>query len=107
MAAVAAASHAKRLVSSKRLQPAVTISDTDSEVFVVRWSEDGSYVASGAGDGSISVFSSETGKVAFELQYGSAAALPATSLRFRPSNDATRTKNVLVSTNAVGAIQHW
>jgi WD40 repeat protein len=38
---------------------------------------------------------------------GSAAALPATSLRFRPSTDPTRTKNVLVSTNAVGAIQHW
>ena len=48
-----------------------------------------------------------TGKMAFELQTGSAAALPATSLRFRPSSDATRTKNVLVSANAVGAIQHW
>jgi len=107
MAASVAVAGAKRIVSNQRLQPSVTITDTDTEMFVVRWSPDGAYVAAGAGDGSISVFSSTTGKMAFELQQGSAAALPATSLRFRPSNDATRTKNVLVSTNAVGAIQHW
>lgn len=72
-----------------------------------RWSPDGAYVAVGAGDGALSVFDSKTGRVAFELQQGSAAALPATSLRFRPSQDASKTKNVLVSCNAVGAIQHW
>ena len=74
---------------------------------MVRWSPDSKYLAAGAGDGSIKVFNAQTGRVAFDLQPGSAAALPATSLRFRPSNDATRTKNVLVSTNAVGAVQHW
>ena len=72
-----------------------------------RWSPDGAYVAVGAGDGALSVFDSKTGRVAFELQQGSAAALPATSLRFRPSQDASKTKNVLVSCDAGGAIQHW
>jgi WD40 repeat protein len=96
-----------RFKSTKKLVPSVTISDTESEVFVVRWSPDGQYIAAGAGDGAIQVFESLTGRLAFNLQQGSAAALPATSLRFRPSNDATRTKNVLVSTNAVGAVQHW
>lgn len=48
-----------------------------------------------------------SGKVAFELQSGSAAALPATALRFRPVSAQTRTKNVLVAANAVGSIQHW
>lgn len=76
-------------------------------VHVLRWSPDGAYVAVGAGDGALSVFDSKTGRVAFELQQGSAAALPATSLRFRPSQDASKTKNVLVSCNAVGAVQHW
>mmetsp|Transcript_13885 Transcript_13885/g.17995 ORF Transcript_13885/g.17995 Transcript_13885/m.17995 type:complete len:361 (+) Transcript_13885:82-1164(+) len=96
-----------RVATSKRITPTVTISDNSSEMFAVRWSPDGNYIAAGAGDGNICVFAADTGTVAYELQQGSAAALPATSLRFRPSNDTTRTKNVLVSTNAVGAIQHW
>jgi WD40 repeat protein len=97
----------RRVTSRKKLQPVITIADNPSEVFVVRWSPDSKYLAAGSGDGSIKVFNADTGRVSFDLQPGSAAALPATSLRFRPSNDATRTKNVLVSTNAVGAVQHW
>ena len=83
-----------RPISQKKLTPSVTISENPSEIFVVRWSPDGKLVAAGAGDGAISVFNAESGRVAFELQPGSASALPATSLRFRPSNDASRTKNV-------------
>ena len=101
------AAAARRVTSHKKLQPIITITDNPSEVFVVRWSPDSKYLAAGSGDGSIKVFNTQTGHVAFDLQSGSAAALPATSIRFRPSNDSTRTKNVLVSTNAVGAVQHW
>ncbi len=43
-------------MSSKKLQPTVTISENPSEIFVVRWSPDGKLVAAGAGDGAIQVF---------------------------------------------------
>ena len=53
----------QRNVSTKKILPAVTISDNESEIFVVRWSPDGKYVAAGAGDGSISIFDSVTGGI--------------------------------------------
>jgi len=93
--------------SSKRLKPLLTISENSSEIFAIRWSPDGRFIASGTSDGSIMVFNAETGKLAFVLQQGNAAALPATALRFRPEHEGFRTKNVLVSTNAVGTVQHW
>mmetsp|Transcript_12401 Transcript_12401/g.29104 ORF Transcript_12401/g.29104 Transcript_12401/m.29104 type:complete len:426 (+) Transcript_12401:80-1357(+) len=93
--------------SRKKLQPSITIADNPAEVFTIGFSPDGRYLATGIGDGSLRVFAVQTGKVAFELQAGNAAALPATCLRFRPATAATRTKNVLVAANAVGSIQHW
>lgn len=41
------------------LAPAVTIEDNPAEVFCLRWSEDGQYLASGIGDGSLRVFSAD------------------------------------------------
>ena len=41
------------------LQPAITIEDNPAEVFCLRWSEDGQYLASGIGDGSLRVFSAD------------------------------------------------
>jgi WD40 repeat protein len=41
------------------------------------------------------------------LQGGSNVALPTTSIRFRPSAEAGKTKNVLLASNAAGAVQHW
>jgi WD40 repeat protein len=70
MASMASHHQQHRVVSSKRLAPRVTISDNTAEMFAVRWSPDGKYVAAGAGDGNICVFSADTGAVAFQLQQG-------------------------------------
>ncbi|RYG60193.1 hypothetical protein EON64_19490 [archaeon] len=90
-----------------KLQPKITISDNTSEVFCVRFSPDGKFVAAGCGDGSIRVFNAQTGALAYNLQGGSNVALPTTCLRFRPVTATTRTKNVILAANAAGAVQHW
>ncbi|CAM9514278.1 unnamed protein product, partial [Phaeothamnion confervicola] len=68
----------------------------------------GRYLAAGCADGAIRVFTVATGRLAYNLQPGSSAALPCTSLRFRPLTAQNKTsRNVLVAVNAGGAIQHW
>lgn len=90
-----------------KLIPRITISDNTSEVFSIRFSPDGKYIAAGCGDGAIRVFNTQTGALAYNLQGGSNVALPTTAIRFRPSSENTKTKNVLIAANAAGAVQHW
>lgn len=93
--------------STATLVPKVTISDLTSEVFTVRFSPDGKFLACGCGDGAIRVFNSQNGSLAYSLQGGSSVALPTTALRFRPVTPTTRTKNVFLAANAAGSVQHW
>lgn len=93
--------------SPYKLVPKMTISENSSEVFVVRFSPDGKFIAAGCGDGAIRVFNVSNGKVAYNLEGGSNVALPTTCIRFRPVTPSSRTKNVFLSANAAGAVQHW
>ena len=94
-------------MSNYKLVPKITISDNTSEVFCVRFSPDGKFLAAGCGDGAIRVFNTTTGNLAYNLQGGSNASLPTTAIRFRPITASTRTKNVFLAANATGVIQHW
>lgn len=94
-------------MSQYKLVPKLTISDNTSEVFCVRFSPDGKFLAAGCGDGGIRVFNTQSGVLAYNLQGGSNASLPTTSIRFRPITASTRTKNVFLAANATGVIQHW
>jgi len=93
--------------SAYKLVPKITISDNTSEVFCVKFSTDGKYLAAGCGDGAIRVFSTTHGKLTYNLQGGSNVALPTTAIQFRPVTPTSRTKNVLLAANAAGAVQHW
>lgn len=93
--------------SNFKLAPRITVSGNTSEVFSVKFSPDGSFIAAGCGDGAIRVFSSTTGALAYNLQGGSNIALPTTCVKFRPVTATTRTKNVIIAANAAGTIQHW
>ena len=93
--------------SINKLVPKVTISDNSSEVFCVRFSPDGKFLAAGCGDGAIRVFNAQNGTLAYNLQGGSNVALPTTAIRFRPLTASVRTKNVFLAANAAGAVQHW
>mmetsp|Transcript_25713 Transcript_25713/g.33230 ORF Transcript_25713/g.33230 Transcript_25713/m.33230 type:complete len:402 (+) Transcript_25713:112-1317(+) len=93
--------------TTSRLVPSITISENNAEVFAVQFSPDGRFLAAGCGDGAIRVFNTGTGRLAYNLQTGSQQALPVTCLRFRPISSEAKTRNVLVSTDAGGNIQHW
>lgn len=93
--------------SNFKLVPRITISGNTSEIFCVKFSPDGNFIAAGCGDGAIRVFNAQSGALAYNLQGGSNIALPTTAIKFRPVTATTRTKNVLLSANAAGTVQHW
>jgi COMPASS component SWD3 len=79
-----------------------------SKVFAVKFSpDDGAYLAACCGDGAIRVFNTSTGRLSYNLQTGSAMALPSTAVKFRPNVDGVKTKNVLIAADAVGVVEHW
>ena len=87
--------------SRRKLKPGLTISNLAAEVFSVRFSPDGRYLAAGCGDGAVRIFNAKTGTASAQLTSSTAAGLPTTVIRFRP-HDNDRTKNVLLAANANG-----
>lgn len=83
-----------------------TLGDGDNEIFCVRFSPDDLYLAAACGDGSIMVYNSVTGKLAFVLN-SEENRLPTTQVRWRPLQCFSKTKNVLVSVGADGRVVHW
>ena len=92
--------------SQRKLKPGLTISNLAAEVFSVRFSPDGRYLAAGCGDGAIRVFNASTGTESANLTSNSSNGLPTTVIRFRP-HGGDRTKNVLLAANANGGVEHW
>ena len=92
-----------------RLVPSVTITENTGDVFAVRFSPDGRFLATGSSDGSIRVFNIATGRLSYNLQGGSQAAMPTMCIRWRPvgTSEFNKTRNVLIAANASGIIQHW
>eukprot|EP00128_Syssomonas_multiformis_P008004 Colp12_sorted_trinity150504_noHs@24907 len=88
-----------------KLNVRVVLPPHTKEIFSVRFSDDGDFLAVGYGDGSVKIYSSETGTVSYYLTPETELPLPVTSMRFRPGNHST--KNVLVVTSASGTVQHW
>ncbi len=99
--------HSPMEESTFKLVPRLTISGNTSEIFCVKFSPEGNYIAAGCGDGAIRVFNAGNGTLAYNLQGGSNIALPTTAIKFRPVTATTRTKNVLLAANAAGTVQHW
>lgn len=94
--------------SANKVSPKFILSDTSSEVFCVRFSPDDQYLAASCGNGTIRVYNTSTGKQAFLLNGNCPAEqLPTTQVRWRPHQSLSKTKNVLISVNADGLVQHW
>lgn len=83
--------------------------DDEAEVFCVRFSPDDSLVAAGCGDSVVRVFHCDDGRLAYNLEREAAdvsSRMPLTCLRWRPAT-GSGTKNVLLSANSDGTVQHW
>lgn len=93
--------------SNRHLVPSMTIGANTSEIYSVRFSLDGRFLAVGCGDGSIKMYNTINGKLAYTLNNPSNTILPVTAIRFRPNSDFSKTKNVLIASNAMGQVQHW
>jgi COMPASS component SWD3 len=95
--------------SEYRLKPRFTIEDCPGEVFSIRWSQDGNYLAAGCGDGTIRVFTvaEKEAHLKYNLNVGPKDGLPMTAMRFRPVSERSKTQNVLLAVNADGTAQHW
>ncbi|XP_063965015.1 uncharacterized WD repeat-containing protein alr3466-like [Lytechinus pictus] len=79
------------------------------DVLCCKYSEDGSMVAVGLKDGSIKVFSSETGAQLYNLVDSETkeSHLPCTSLNFRHHLEGDKSQNVLLATYASGMVKLW
>eukprot|EP00927_Polykrikos_kofoidii_P022254 TRINITY_DN20818_c0_g2_i1.p1 TRINITY_DN20818_c0_g2~~TRINITY_DN20818_c0_g2_i1.p1 ORF type:complete len:464 (+),score=67.69 TRINITY_DN20818_c0_g2_i1:75-1394(+) len=93
--------------SVRKVSPKFILSDSDEEVFCVRFSPDDQYLAAACGNGAIRIYNAMTGKRAFLLNDSQEDRLPATQVRWRPQAAVSKTKNVLVAVGADGKIVHW
>ena len=95
--------------SEFRLKPRLTIEDCPGEVFSIRFSQEGKYLAVGCGDGTIRVYTVEedAAHLKYNLNVGPKDGLPMTAMRFRPVSARSKTQNVLLAVNADGTAQHW
>jgi len=84
--------------------------DGEADTFCLSYTPDGVMLAAGGGDGCIRVFHTGSGKKLYCLGGDfskSKIQLPATCVKFRPPAKFSKTKNVLISGNCDGEIQHW
>ena len=77
------------------------------QTFCVRFDPNDKYIAAGCGDGSIRIFNVFTGKQSYILNTNMEEAMPTTNVKWRPLIGPGVTKNVLISVNANGSLQHW
>jgi WD40 repeat protein len=75
------------------------------EVFCVRYSPDGQFVAAARGNGNIDVFSATKGTKVYELPSADqTGASPTCCIRFRPNTASSKTRNVLLAVDAAGMV---
>ncbi len=69
----------------------MTLGDSSSEVFCIKYDPDDKYLASGYGDGVVRIYNLETGKLSFNLSgsvslAGAIDDMPVTALKWRPQS---------------------
>lgn len=65
------------------------------------------YIASGHNDGTVRIYNLMTEKESFVINKDQDEPSPITNIKWRPPAAPSITKNVLISVNAKGALQHW
>eukprot|EP00826_Nyctotherus_ovalis_P060737 TRINITY_DN8554_c0_g6_i1.p1 TRINITY_DN8554_c0_g6~~TRINITY_DN8554_c0_g6_i1.p1 ORF type:complete len:313 (+),score=62.19 TRINITY_DN8554_c0_g6_i1:282-1220(+) len=78
--------------------------EAGNEIFSVRYSDDGNYLASGSASGTVRVYNATSNKLLSTL---TGETLPITCLRWRPRERDVMVASVLVSACAGGDITYW
>ena len=92
----------------RTLQLEKSVSESDAEIFCIRWSPDDNHIATGCSDGTVKVYSSLLGVFIRSMSCKlSAEVYPVTSIRWRPDKAAGKTKNVLLAITCDGGVLHW
>ncbi|XP_038060838.1 WD repeat-containing protein 38-like [Patiria miniata] len=79
------------------------------DVMCCRYNDDGTLLAVGCVDGSIKVYSTDTGSALYNLtdQETQDSHLPCTSIVFRPYKEGDKSLNLLLATYASGMVKFW
>lgn len=90
----------------------MTLGDTSSEVFTVKYDPFDRNIAAGFGDGAIRIYDAWKGKCTTTLcsnlsKFGDSEDMPVTSIRWRPILPQYKTQNILVAAYCDGNIKHW
>jgi len=93
--------------SNVKVSHKYTLGSLDSQTFCVRFDPLDKYIAQGCGDGTIRIYNVFSGKQSFVLNTEMEQPMPTTQIRWRPTASKAVTKNVIISVNANGALQHW
>jgi WD40 repeat protein len=82
------------------------LGDGKREIFSVRFDPHDKHIAAGCGDGSIRIYHLGSQKETYVLQ-NPGEPVQITSVRWRPHEAKGVSKNVLLSVNTAGQVQHW
>ena len=94
--------------SARILELEKSVTESDAEVFSIRWSPDDSHIAAGCSDGTVKVYSAISGALIRSMNCKlSPDVYPVTSIRWRPDKAIGKTKNVLLATTCDGGVLHW
>ena len=93
--------------SDVKISHKYTLGDLTMQTFCVRFDPNDKYIAAGCGDGAIRIFNVFTGKQSYILNTTMEEPMPTTNIKWRPLAAPGVTKNVLISVNANGSLQHW
>ncbi len=97
--------HAEEDDNLIRCESVGTLGETDTKIFCVKFDEDDKYIAAACENGEVRVYNTKTEELVYQIANDTESSF--SYLKWRPVKGMNKTKNVFVTTNADGLIQHW
>jgi COMPASS component SWD3 len=93
--------------SNVKVSHKYTLGNLDVQTFCIQFDPKDKYIAQGCSDGTIKIYNVFTGKLSFQMNNDMEQPMPCTCIRWRPQSSNAVTKNVILTVNANGALEHW
>lgn len=82
------------------------IGDPGTKVYCCKWDEQDKYVACACENGTIRVFNTHKRKLSYLIN-STKPGTPFSYIKWRPTAPQFKTRNIFVTTNTIGEVQHW